>query len=438
MAKHSKPILSLSLFLAAPAALAQTDAPRAPSEETAPAAAPGETAAPTATVAEQPAPAPVQPATDLAEKVAAMQLKLGGLEEAQAATDASVGSLKKLKLSGYIQGRYEHSQASADGLKTDGKTPANADRFYVRRGRLKALYEGKNAEYLLQIDATGDGVTLKDAEATFVDTWTPLNLRLTVGQFKVPFGYEIVQSSADRDMPERSAIVRAYFDGERDRGLRLTARYEFVRLAVALINGNGVKDTSVYKGTSLYGTQDPDKFKDFVGRLGVDFGSIVGGISAYFGRGPMATNVTAGATAGDPPTITYDYMRRTRLGADVQGYLDVPSVGGLALKGELLWGSEAAIDNWASVPSDPSKNVRKLGWIVTVVQNIGDHVGVVVRADQIDPNTAKSNDKVTTLGGGVLVYASNNLKASLIYQHPMEEGTKVDDDLVTAQLQARF
>jgi hypothetical protein len=428
MTKQSASMLPLFLFLAAPAALAQT----APSpEEPAPSPAPSETV-------HSPAPAAEPSPDDLTAKLESLEAKLAGLEEAQAATEASVGSLKKLKLAGYVQGRYEWSAASADGLKSDGKAPANADRWSVRRGRLKAAYEGKNAEYLLQIDATGDGVTLKDAEATFVDTWTPFNIRVTVGQFKVPFGYEVLQSSADREMPERSAITRAYFDGERDRGLRVTARWELLRLAVALINGNGTKDTSVYKGTALYGTQDPNQFKDFVGRLGVDLGSVVGGVSAYFGRGLMATTVTPAATSSDPPTVTYDYMRRTRLGADLQGYVDVPSVGGLALKGELIWGSEAAIDNWAGVPSDPSKNVRKLGFILTAVQNIGDHLGVAVRVDQIDPNTAKGKDKVTTVAGGVLLYPSSNLKASLVYQHPIEQGATADDDSMVAQLQARF
>jgi hypothetical protein len=443
MTSTTKTLLIFAILASPSLAHAQTgEAPASAEPSASPGAEPTNNPAPES-AAPTPEPtspvAPPAPATaELSNRVSGLEAKLVGMEEAQAATDASVSSLKKIKLSGYVQGRWEHSQASVDGLKSDGKSPANADRFYVRRGRLKAAYEGRNAEYLLQIDATGDGVTLKDAEATFIDTWTPLNLRLTVGQFKMPFGYEVTQSSADREMPERSAITRAYFDGERDRGLRLTARYEFVRLAVALINGNGTKDTSIYKGTSLYGTQDPDKFKDFVGRLGVDFGSIVGGVSAYFGRGPMATNVTAGATTSDPPTVTYDYMRRTRLGADVQGYLDVPSVGGLALKGELIWGSETAIENWAGVASDSGKNVKKLGWILTAVQNVGDYLGVVVRVDQIDPNTAKDKDKVTTVGGGLLVYGSNNIKASLIYQHPIEEGTSVDDDLVTAQLQARF
>jgi hypothetical protein len=434
--------LTLSLLLLAPAAFAETATPEATPSPEAPASATTDatsmatpTTTPSAPSAEQNPEAPAQ--SDVAAKVEALEAKVDGLSETQAATDATVSGLKKIKLSGYIQGRWEHSEASVDGLKADGKSVANSDRFLVRRARLKAVYEGRNAEYLLQIDATGDGVTLKDAEATIVDTWTPLNLRLTAGQFKVPFGYELLQSSGDREMPERSAIVRAYFDGERDRGLRLTARYQFLRLAVALINGNMVKDTSVYKSTSLYGTNDPNKFKDFSGRLGVDFGFVTGGVSAYLGHGPMSTTVKAGATSSDPVTITYDNKRHTRLGADVQAYFDVPSVGGLALKGELVWGKDSAI-YWNDQPGNPATDVKKLGWILTAVQNIGDNLGVVVRVDQIDPNTSKDNDKVTTVGGGLMVYASNNAKVSVIYQHPIEEGPSVSDDSLVTQIQARF
>jgi hypothetical protein len=427
-------IMALATILFPPLAHAQKPAPGA-----------GKPAAPADSAPAEPALEAASPAapevTPLDERVAGLEGKLGGMEESLAATESAVGSLKKLKFSGYIQGRYEHHQRSVDGLKSDGK-PANSDRFLVRRGRLKATYAGRNAEYVLQIDATGDGVTLKDAEATFVDTWTPFDLRLTVGQFKIPFGYEVLQSSGVREMPERSGIVKAYFDGERDRGLRLTARWQYLRLAVALINGNGIstKDTEVYKGAALYGTSDPNQFKDVVGRLGVDLGSLAGGVSGYFGRGPMATSFTPASSTTSPPTpavITYDYMRRTRLGADVQGYLDVPGVGGLALKGEFIWGSEVALD-WHSVARDPAKNVKKLGWIVTAVQNVGDHLGVVARLDRFDKNTGKDDDAVTTLGGGVLVHVSGNLKATLVYAHPMEEGAKVDDDVLYAQLQAQF
>ena len=108
------------------------------------------------------------------------------------------------------------------------------------------MYSGDNAEYLLQIDATGDGVVLKDGEATFVDTWTPLGLRFTMGQFKVPFGYEVLQSSADREMPERARVIRALFPGERDRGARLTGTYQWFNFMAALVNGNFTQGDPVF------------------------------------------------------------------------------------------------------------------------------------------------------------------------------------------------
>jgi hypothetical protein len=48
-------------------------------------------------------------------------------------------------------------------------------------------------------------------------------------------------------------------------------------------------------------------------------------------------------------------------------------------------------------------------------------------------------DRVLTYGGGMLLNVSQNLKATFVYEHPTEQvGKKVDNDIVTAQLQARF
>src|SRR6185503_20628090 len=189
---------------------------------------------------------------------------------------------------------------------------------------LKTVYEGTNAEYLLQIDAVGDGVTLKDAEATFVDTWTPFNFRLTMGQFKWPFGYEVLQSSGDREMPERSLMIRRLFPGERDRGLRLSGKVDWFRFSTALVNGTGTSD-------SIYPANDQNAFKDVVGRIGGDFGVVVAGISGYWGRW-LATKLTTtspitgtdknmdGAITPDELTIgsattaaSYTLFRRMRL-----------------------------------------------------------------------------------------------------------------------------
>ena len=91
----------------------------------------------------------------------------------------------------------------------------------MRRARLKTTYVGTLSEYVLQFDATGDGVVLRDAEASFHITnenpWFPSatewELKLTMGQFKVPFGFEVLQSSGDRELPERTSVIRALYPG---------------------------------------------------------------------------------------------------------------------------------------------------------------------------------------------------------------------------------
>ena len=454
-------LLAISL-LTAPAVIAQETAG---SGSQAPAVSeslsPIEAAAPTAPTPAPEAAAPVAPAID--ERLGAVESKLAGTEETVGAMQTSVDGLKKLKISGFIQGRYEYHQDAVDGTLR----PKSENRFYVRHAYLGAKYEGKNAEYFLQIDANNnDGFALKDAEASLVDTWTPFHLKLTLGQFKVPFGYEILQSDADREMPERSQMILSLFPGDRDRGLRLQGSYEMLRLNVALVNGAsfGQKDPSNYFGVVQNG-YDPNGFKTVVGRLGADFGWLVGGVSWMWGRtldtkfGALDV-VDGSSTAGKLLPDTYTYYAQTRLGADVQGYVDVPEVGGLAVKGELIYARKTNLD-YAGTLANSCLNSQSLGWMVTVVQNIGPYLGVALRLDQFDPLlsstvdskcydttvtakptaavAARDKDKLTRLGVAALLYASSSIKFTLSYEHPWEqEGAKLDNDIVTAQLQARF
>jgi Phosphate-selective porin O and P len=453
-------ILAVSL-LAAPAVLAQGtvgvgNPASAPSEAAPPVIPSVEPATPATEAA-----APATPALD--QRLSAVESKLAGTEETVGAMQASVDALKKLRISGFIQGRYEYHQDAVDGT-TNAK---NENRFYVRHGYLGARYEGKNAEFFMQIDANNnDGVVLKDAEASFVDTWTPLHLKLTMGQFKVPFGYEILQSDADRELPERSQVILSLFPGDRDRGLRLQGSYEMFRLNVALVNGAsfGQKDPSNGFGVVQNG-YDPNGFKTVVGRVGVDLGSLVGGFSWMWGR-TLDTkfglpDVTDGSkTAGKLLPDTYTYFAQTRLGADVQGYVDVPMLGGLAVKGEVIWARKTNLD-YAYTPANSCLSTQSLGWMVTVVQNFGQYLGLALRLDQYDPLlastvdskcyepatpkplTAIANrdvDKLTRLGAALLVYGSANIKFTLSYEHPWEQTgpLKSSNDIVTAQLQARF
>ena len=442
------------MLLAASVALAQpqTAAPMAPSAET-PEAAPAQ-----AEVA-NPQPAPAQPSAQevtLQEKLEALELKVAGLEETNAANQAAIASASKLKVSGFVQGRYEWHQEAFNGItyaSNGTPTVTNSDRFMVRHAYLTTQYKGTNAEYVMQLDANNkDGVVFKDVYAAFVDTWTPLNMKLSVGQFKYPFGYELLQSDADREMPERATIEKFFFDGERDRGVRLQGSYDFFNFSVALVNGtvfDGSKNLAANKDPVPYGSSDPNQFKDWVGRLGVDFGDIVGGVSGYFGKGLYVKPPVAATTTAPAVDAIADSRYKYRLGADLQGYIDVPGVGGLALKGELIYGKDTA-RAFRGVAADPCKSSATWGFILTAVQNISGQFGVVARVDLKDTlegsiadtckeKTAAQSDRVITAGGGLLYYASANVKATVTYEHPTEQGAnKKDNDFAMAQLQARF
>lgn len=450
-------------------AIALLSGPTAWAQEVKPAETP---AAPEAAPPPAPAPAPGEStpaAPSIDERLAELESKLAKSEETVTSLESSVSSLKKLKFSGYVQGRYEWHDDAVDGWENY----KNENRFSVRHGYLSARYEGKHGEFFLQFDGnSSDGFVMKDAEASLIEPWTPLKIKLTVGQFKVPFGYEIGQSDADREMPERAAViaggsraplpgsasrapvsVTGLFPSDRDRGLRLQAKYEMLNLKIALVNGAGIKDPTDKNYVTVNGYA-PNGYKTLVGRLGADFDWLVGGLSGMWGR----TLETGTNPKENYDYTAYKYYEQLRLGADVQAYVDVPGVGGLALKGEFIWGRKKSLD-YNDVKADSCKDSRSMGWIVTVVQNIGNYAGVAVRLDQYDPLLSGSvtasctdpskkpsdaikyrdMDKLTRLGVAALLHASANTKFTLSYEHPWEQsGAKYNNDIVTAQVQARF
>jgi hypothetical protein len=397
-----------------------------------------------------PGPAPVAADPALAAKVADLEAELQKVVAAEAASQAKVGKLAKFKLSGYVQGRYEWHQDASNGWNFQGTgSTGTKDYFYVKRARLISVYSDTQAELVAQIDASGTSVAAKDLEAAFIDTWTPLHLRISVGQFKYPFGYELQQSDAVREMPERSRFILSYFPGERDRGLKIQGKYDILRFQVALVNGNGTQD-------SAFGVLDSNNFKDLVGRVGVDKGFVAGGVSGWYGNDDLDTS--------NSDKTKWLKFSRVRVGGDVQGYIDVPSLGNLALRGEAMYSRDK---NQAYNGVAASRCLDRIGWGWSLIaaQNIGKYLGAVVRVEGYDPLIQSSfdsvkcagtaatattpakpgayvtagMDRVITYGGGLMGYVSPNLKASLIYEHPSEQGSyKVNNDLFTAQLQASF
>ena len=420
--------------------------PAQPSE-----AQPAEAPAETPPAAEAP---PAEGGKSAEDRLAELEGKVEGIAEPFSAIQSDVANLKRIKLSGYIQGRYEWKDDADFGqeLRSGSVVNRGNNRFLVRRGRVKTTYVGDLSEFVLQIDATGDGVALRDAEASFHLTndnpWmpsaTPWELKLTMGQFKVPFGFEVLQSSGDREMMERTAVIRALFPGERDRGFRLQYTYDFFKLQAAVINGN-----QIITPTDPHGTADQSSWKDIAARAGVDLDLVAIGVSTHVGRFLRQTRAPSMAM----PVAGYDRFSRLRLGGDAQLYLDIPAVGGLTLRGEAIWSRDEQMSFGGVEPAaDHCKDADRFGWYATLVQNVGDVFALAVRLDQYDPTsnlsddcammsviTAADRDKQTNLGVALLAYISGNLKATLAYDHFGEqEGSKRDNDALTVQLQAKF
>jgi hypothetical protein len=328
-------------------------------------------------------------------------------------------ALQPLELGGYVQARFVWSQASTHDLVRDG--------FTVRRARLKAQYLTELGGAVLQVDASPRGVTLKDAEVRLMEPWTGRKLELSVGQMKWPFGHEVIQSSQQREFPERSRAIRAFFANERDRGARLTAKVGVVRFSGGVFDGSGI-DHRAFLGV------DNDRYKDAVGRLGVDLGRFTAGVSGWYGR----TVAPLDEGEAGPPAVerTFD---RNRVGVDAQLRLGLLALGETTLKVEWI----RARSYWRD--GTELHGVPAHGGYVLWVQQVHPRHGLALRYDLFDPLLGTSDqaiDAVHTVGVAWVHHWSDAVKLTLAYEVPTTRGRPgvVDprDNVFTLQLQGSY
>jgi hypothetical protein len=395
--------------------------------------------------------------------------------------------LKKLKISGYIQAQWQLADSSGISSFSGGNFPVNSDnRFSVRRGRLKLTYEGRLSQFVLQIDATERGVSLKDAYVNFKDPWLQM-FTLQGGVFNRPFGFEIAYSSSLRESPERARVTQTLFPQERDLGAMLTiqprkeSRFNFIRLNAALICGNAI-------------APEIDSRKDFVGQVGIvkttrneKFRYAVG-VSYYNGgffqetkkvynMTTLADGMTKGFEVDSTDSNKGKYAKREYFGADAQFSLDW-AIGVTTLRIETVVGSQPGSSNSnvspynRSIPATPDPidtyNRSFNGGYVYLIQNIlQSRHEVVIKYDFFDPNTevkgtdAKSevsyneNTIKTGLGSADIAYTTwgfgynvrilSNVKLIAFYEIVKNESTEVkgypndlSDNVFTLRAQFKF
>jgi hypothetical protein len=307
-------------------------------------------------------------------------------------------ALKKLKISGYLQVQYVHDETSQDELS-------------VRRGRVKLIYQATPISRLvLQPDVTSSGVALKDGYVELTEPWTSWKHTLTAGQFNWPFGFEIGYSSSQREVAERSRVIRKLFPGERDRGVMLSGRGLNRKLTyrAAIVNGTGTTPSD-----------DLNRRTDFVGRVGYSFGPLDLGASVYRGSELIATRSNA---AG----IEFDKQRQ---GLDVQWATPIQ---GLGLRAEYITGRQAPA---SGTTRSTSFDVR--GWYFYAIKNVGTRHHFAVRVDEYDPDTNAGNNAVRTINPSYTLQWDRHSKVMASYAMTDSAGDR-DDNVLTLRYQLSF
>lgn len=383
---------------------------------------------------------------------------------------------KRLKITGYLQPQYQYIDSAgapsyAGGDFVNG-TNAYYSRFTMRRARFKFTYDYQNVRYLCNIDATEKGLNMRETYVRVSDPW--LNVfSLTAGLLQDQFGFELTQSSGERETPERARYNQILFPTERDLGifgsivLPKSSRFYGLKIDVACMNGAaGV-------------APEFDSNKDFTGRIQytkttknekIQYGV---GVSAYHGGYRVGTvkdyNLTT-SPAGDKYFVTAQdsafsnrIAKRSYFGADAQISMDLP-IGITTLRAEYIQGEQpgTATSNRspATLQTSPLYHRQFTAGYFYFIQDIGQSkFQVVFKYDWYDPNVKLAGDEIgkkntntkladirfETYGFGMTYHMNSFVKLMLYYDMVKNEKTQVvgytgdiKDNVFTCRLQFKF
>lgn len=290
------------------------------------------------------------------DKIAA---QVGDLQKSLAETrkqvDKVAQEVARHKISGYAQLRY-----TIDGSATP------ESQFSMRRAKIQMSGPlGKKTAYKLELDAPTQS---KAGESTIIvnQAYGALDIKpgkLLVGQFYLPFGWELFMPARDLEAPEESLGVRRLFtDQKYDRGLRFEANLGGNWMGwLGIVNGSGFRrgDTNDNKAVAM--------------RFAHVQQSLEYGVSAYFGKDTLPATATTPRADAD----------RNLVGGHVMA-----AAGKGLFRGEVIAGKAAPSDAIAGGAKDV------LAWTALGAYLPCAKSEFAVRFHQFDPDRDKADDKI--------------------------------------------
>lgn len=245
----------------------------------------------------------------------------------------------RISLRGYAQIRYNGLFSTNDKVSCDqcdkswGTTSTAPDAksnngLFIRRARL--VFSGQvhpNVYFYFQPDFASSPVTGIQNFVQIRDLYFDLSFdkkkeyRVRIGQSKIPYGFENMQSSSQRLTLDRADAINSSIANERDLGMFFYWAPAEIRERFEMLVKDGFKGSGDY-GVFAFGVYngqiankiDGNRDLNFVARVTYPFviGSqiIEPGIQAYTGKWAFTGEISSGVQVDDP-----QYVKDQRLGA---------------------------------------------------------------------------------------------------------------------------
>lgn len=320
-----------------------------------------------------------------------------------------------------------YRQSSQDEVNPAGE-PLNENRFTLRRARMRVERDHGYFYGALELDANtnkGPQVRPWNAEVAFKypanrpfpgPTVDPTKLSgepffvVSAGLLLTPFGYEVQEIDIRRPFLERSTMSNALIPQSFDLGVRMLGGYRWVNWALGIMNGDPI-------GDQTFPGRDPNQSKDLVFRIGgtgtVTEGiRVAGGFSGLTGRGfHKGTPGTKDQlvwrdtnenglvdpsellSVGGTPQSESESFDRFMMGVDARIEIDLPVIGTLSLRAEVVRAKNADRGLFVADPVASSRDLRELGWYVGGTQDFGKWAQIGVRHDLYRPDDDASEQR---------------------------------------------